>query len=194
MRKHRKKIIIILAIVFFALLSGYIYLDCLAILPVKSSANTLTLAEYGHIGPRRIILKYYVNDVHICDYTLNLKVELRNQSVQKYKMPKFDKGRVDVYIELDRDEGCINARFEDAKDLFKNGLLIYIKSSYYSIDSYVYCISGKDKLYYHRREGIFDWEPTTDTSALKKFLKQEMGYVPGNYGWKEENKWVKTKP
>ena len=194
MKKNRKKIMIICTIFIAFILILYFRIFYLVVLPTASSANTLKLAEYGHIGPRRIILKYYVNDVHICDYTLNLKVELRNQSVQKYKMPKFDKGRVDVYIELDRDEGCINARFEDAKDLFKNGLLIYIKSSYYSIDSYVYCISGKDKLYYHRREGIFDWEPTTDTSALKKFLKQEMGYVPGNYGWKEENKWVKTKP
>lgn len=194
MRKHRKKIIIILAIVIFALLSGYIYLDCLAILPVKSSANTLTLAKCGSVEPNQVTLKHYVDNAHICDYTLNLKVGLDNQTNHTYELPKFDKGWVEICVKLERNEGHINARFEKAAYLYKNGLLIYFGGDYAGTDKYVYFKSGRDNLYFHKKEEVFDWGPTTDTSALKKIVKQEIGYIPGDYGWKEENKWVKTKP
>ena len=196
MKKNRKKIIIILAIVFFALLFGYIYLAYLVVLPTASSANTLTLVEYGLIDPNQVTLKHYVDNAHICDYTLEIKSSIRNQTAQKYELPKFDKGWIEVCVKLERNDGYINARFEKAADLYKNGLLIYFGGDYAGTDKYVYFKSGRDNLYFHKKEEVFDWGPTTDTSAFKKIGIQEMGYVSCHYdyGWKEENKWVKTKP
>ncbi len=195
MRKNRKKIIIILAIVFFVLLLVYIYLSYLVVLPVKSSANSLTLVKNGAcLGPSKIILRHHINDIHICDYTLDLKIGLWHQTFQKYKLPKFDKGWIEVCVELENNNGYINARFENAKELYEKGLLIYFRGNNYSVDRYVYCKSGKNNLYFHKKEGVFDWGPTADTSGLKKIVKQEIGYSNFYYGWKEENKWVKTKP
>ena len=196
MKKNRKKIIIILAIVFFALLFGYIYLAYLVVLPTASSANTLTLVEYGLIDPNQVTLKHYVDNAHICDYTLEIKSGIWNQTAQKYELPKFDKGWIEVCVKLERNDGYINARFEKAADLYKNGLLIYFGGDYAGTDKYVYFKSGRDNLYFHKKEEVFDWGPTTDTSAFKKIGIQEMGYVSCHYdyGWKEENKWVKTKP
>ena len=194
MRKHRKKIMIICTIFITFILILYFRIFYLVVLPTASSANTLTLVEYGLINPNQVTLKHYVDNAHICDYTLNLKVGLDNQTNHTYELPKFDKGWVEICVKLERNEGHINARFEKAADLYKNGLLIYFGGDYAGTDKYVYFKSGRDNLYFHKKEEVFDWGPTTDTSALKKIVKQEIGYIPGDYGWKEENKWVKTKP
>ena len=194
MRKNRKKIMIICTIFIAFILILYFRIFYLVVLPTASSANTLTLVEYGLINPNQVTLKHYVDNVHICDYTLEIKSGIWNQTAQKYELPKFDKGWIEVCVKLERNDGYINARFEKADDLYKNGLLIYFGGDYAGTDKYVYFKSGRDNLYFHKKEEVFDWGPTTDTSALKKIGIQEMGYSTFYYGWKEENKWVKTKP
>lgn len=191
MKKYKKTILLLCLVVTLIILIFCYFLSFWVVLPTESLSNTLTLARYGYVSPSRIILRHYINDVHICDYTLDLKVELRHQTVQHYELPQLDNGWVEVCVELKNNKGNINTRFDHVKDLYERGLLIYYGSDLSDIDRYVHFISGENKTCFHNKNGVFDWEFGNDESKIIKYSRQEISYSPGYYGWKE-NRWFKT--
>lgn len=171
------------------------------ILPTESSPHTLTFVNYGGCYIDRVTIRHYVNEVHINDYVLELKIGVRYQHSQSYELPQLNEGMIEVNLELmdraDRNDGTITINYDKASDLYEKGLLIYTTTDYKSniaigdfayYDQYVYFISGKEKTSYFEKAGSSEWSLTTDSPKLKKFTREEMGYSTFYYGWKE-NEW-----
>ena len=198
MRKHTRKFIFLLFIigVFVAAFFCYIYIPWI-ILPTESSPHMLTLAYYGGVPIQQVTLKHYVNDVHINDYLLELKVELRNQLPHKYKLPQLTEGSVEVDMKSS-ENFHITTIYPTAQDLYDNGLLIYSTQDgsshitidgYVCYDQYVYFRSGKNKTCFCEKAGDKEWVSITNYPKPKKIVRKDVGYSPLYYGWKE-NDWV----
>ena len=202
--RRRMKIILIVCGVGILLTFIAIWYNPWIILPTKSSSNILTLVKYGYPRLNRITMRRYVNDVPINDYTLDLKIDLRIQQPQKYKLPKVNEGSVEINIELEdgvihENSNVLTINYAQASDLYNQGLLVFLTTDYASIayiggfvyyDQYVYFISGEERTYYYQKAGSSEWSLITDAPQLKRFTREEMGYSPHRYGLWKENEWV----
>lgn len=205
MNKYLTKIF---AVCFGVIIALFILLFCYVqfswvILPTNSIPNTLTLVSCGSASMKKITMKHYVNDELINAYMLELKVGVHNQTSQKYKLPEVNEGRVEFYVEIADGmvgKSIILTSHYKSEDVYKKGLLIYsdaIDDSTIEINGLVYkdqyadFISGKERITYFEKAGELQWSLITDAPKPKKFVREEMGYSPMYYGWKEANKWVK---
>lgn len=113
------------------------------------------------------------------------------QEPQSYELPDLDDGKVEVCIEMG-DE--LNRRFkltyDNAKDLYQRGLLIYLADYEDNGNQYVYLISGKEMIYHNRTTDSDKWTIKTEVPS-PKFIphKEYTGYISVYSGWKD-NKWV----
>jgi len=83
---------------------------------------------------------------------LILEKGVRVQEPQKYTLPSFEEGMIEVIIELgDDDKSSFSISYDHANDLYRKGLLIYLSTDYadytlinnkYVRDKYVYFLSG----------------------------------------------------
>ena len=167
-----------------------------AIYPTKSSPHKLSIACYdvNYYDNRPIItLKHYVNGLNVAEYILEIKNGLHIQEPQSYQLPKLENGRIEVNVELrDNMNSQFTFTFEDAEDLYKKGLLIYldIGSHYYNKDQFACFVSGKETTCYGRETDIDKWNIKADMPSLKSIPpKENPGYAPTNSGWREY-KWV----
>lgn len=172
-----------------------VYFSDWVILPTKSFSKMLTVVCCGYTDPERITLRHYVDDVCINNYILEFKVLADDQHAQFYQLPKLSEGRVTVTVEISDDNFFI-VNYEEARNLYKNGLLLYTSTDtgsnvtinglvYY--DEYVYFISGKNKISYMKTRDK-NWLPVKDTPHINVFQKKEKFYMVDDYKWKE-NKW-----
>ena len=192
MMKNKIHIVVAWIIAIFVMFFSFVASLQYVVLPTNSSQNMLTLSSDGYISPSRITIKHYVNNIHVCDYTLDLSIELRHQTFQKYKLPQLNEGRVEVCIELVGEQGYIKTNFIKAKVLYEKGILIYFSSDNRDINRYVYFISGRNKnIYYNKYDenGVFKWFPVQKAPNPRKIIRKEISYSYGSYGW-EENSWV----
>lgn len=200
--KRRVKIVLILVsstILIFACLF-YLYLHWV-IVPINSSSRMLTLVKYGTPRPKRIILRNYVADKLINDYELELKESLHYQLPQSYQLPKLKDGTIEVLVEFYNDgvDSVLKINYKNANVLYKSGLLLYFYTDFFSNTtpddsfshgSYVYFISGNERISYGAKSGFSNWVPMINAPSPKRFTRVGMEYAPlFDSNWKEENKW-----
>ena len=205
MNRRMKLILILCGVGIFIAFIFLLYLRrTWVFLPTKSSSHTLTLVRYGYPSPSRITLRHYVDDVPINEYILELKGELWSQVPQSYELPQLNEGMVEINVELkngiDHSTGSLTINYEEARDLYEKGLLIYFNTAFHSnitignfvyYDQYVYFVSKKERISYFEKAGSSEWVPITNAPPLKKFVREGMGYSPYfGSGWQEKNKWV----
>jgi hypothetical protein len=201
MSNFKKGIIIVLSVVIGIKIIDFSlkFFWIIAELPTRSSWGELILAQNADFGPDKIVLKHYKNEEHVCDYELELVNWLNNQTSQKYKLPKIKDGSVEIWVYTYGvlQTNTVVTRYEDAKKLYRKGLLIYFDSyeSYDEIedcpssDRYVNFVSGGD------RKSLFcgpydtEWRIVDDAPKLKKYIVPDpIAYFPGDNNCKE-NKW-----
>lgn len=197
----RKKLVVFSILILFLLV--IVLYNNWIIVPVKSSAYTLTLVKYAYSEIHKITLSHYVNDVLINDYELKLDVALSLQKPQSYNLPDLTDGKIIVSVELEdgatsSGNRTITAEYDNANDFYKNGLLIYLSQgkSYMTInrfvypEQYVYFISGKNRKYFHEKAGTTEWVSESEAPKPKMFTRKDpmMIYSDYDYNWKE-NKW-----
>ena len=172
------------------------------LLPIKSVPHELTLVNYGGPYMNQIILRHYINGLHINDYVLELKIELWYQKPQTYMLPQLGEGMVEVKVDLKDgiihdNNRTITVNYAQASYLYEKGLLIYTtddSNSKITIgdfvyrDQYIYFITGKERQSCIEKAGSTEWSIITDAPQPKKFTREGMGYSSLYYGWKE-NVW-----
>jgi len=152
----------------------------------------LTLARHnGDYSVEQITLRHYINDVHITDHVLELKQHLQYQTSQRYKLPQLNEGRVEVHLEFGGLTGNLIVSYEDAKDLYEKGLLVYLTNHNVIYDRYVYLISKDDRTCYFQDASLLAWSIAKDAPQDLAWItrKDDMIYFAPN-NWKRENKWV----
>lgn len=189
----KKAVIIIIGIICLLLLIGYISIT-FVILPVNSVCNKLLLLNHGGPYMNQITLNHYINDRSINSYILDLIVEPRYQIPQEYEIPQLENGSVEIIVDCVYDESFF-LKYDDAKELYENGLLIYTMSDFnttieidgiVSYDRYMYFRSGKNQKTFVQKAGTTEWIVVDDPPKLKKFEREWKGYSPIPY---EENRW-----
>jgi hypothetical protein len=169
----------------------------LVILPTESSGNKLTVVNDGGPPIKSITLKHYADGKNTENYRLELAIEPRYQQPQKYELPSFEDGSIKAVVECGESYVFEND-YQDARDLYKNGLLLYTASDIgttveingsVSYDRYIYFNSGKNKTAFVQKAGVSEWSAADNAPRLKKINKAGMGYSPIYYGWRE-NEWV----
>lgn len=199
MIKHMK-LIFILCILGISMLVFLIYSSLNWVMfPTKSVPHTMTLSRYTYLCANKITLKHYVNDIHIRNYVLELKVGMGVQGIQSYNLPQLSEGSVEVIVELnDELNSSITMKYNHAQNLYEKGLLIYFtdnNSEYFIVDGkslydrYVYFVSNNIKICYYREAFASNWEIIDDAPPLKIFAKEQMGHFPCANEWKN-NHWV----
>ena len=175
--------------------------------PTTSSSGILKVALYSGGYPNKplILLKHYVNGLHVKDYTLVIEKGVHMHEPQKYDLPKFNEGMIEIKVNLgDKYKSSFIMRDIQAADLHKKGLLIYLtdnESEMVWVDRewdygrYIYFVLGNTTICYFRSAHSDEWEIITDAPRLKIFTPRETRktgilYV-GPSGW-EENDWVIT--
>jgi hypothetical protein len=198
MRKSKKISLLCLCIIgiFIALFVYFKYFE-VVILPTESSGNDLTVVNDGGMPIKSITLKHYANGKNTENYRLELIIEPRYQQPQKYELPSFEDGSIKAVVECGENYVFEND-YQDARDLYKNGLLLYTASDIettveingsVSYDRYIYFKSGKNKTAFVQKAGVSEWSAADNAPRLKKINKAGMGYSPIYYGWRE-NEWV----
>jgi hypothetical protein len=168
------------------------------IYPTKSAPHKLLIVCCDPEYPTKpvITLKCYLNGQHISDNTLVIKNGLHLQEPQSYDLPKLENGEVEVNLELgDRMHSSFTLTYDNAKDLYEKGLLIYLDlgNHYYNNDQFVCFVSGKVTTYYGRATNDEEWSIKKEAPSLKAIPpKENPGYAIPNSGWRE-NKWVVNK-
>jgi len=168
----------------------FIFFFPYAILPTSSSPHMLTLSYHSSCSVDRVTLRHYINDVHIADHELELEMWLQYQTSQKYKLPQLDEGRVEVHLEFGGLVGNLIVNYEDAKDLYEKGLLVYLTSHGVIDNRYVYLVSKDDQTCYFQEESLPDWSLIDDAPQKLEWItrKDDMIYF-APHNWKT-NKWV----
>jgi len=177
------------------------------IYPIKSSSGELSVVLYSGFHTNRpvITLRHYIDGLHIADYELTIEKGVRVQEPQKYTLPSFEEGAVDVIIKLGDDyKSNFAISYNHASDLYKRGLLIYLTSdnsfiSYepreYIYDRYIYFVSGDSRMCYSLKVNALEWElidkHIDSTPKLKKIPRNEDPYLVTYSGWKEYE-WIVT--
>jgi hypothetical protein len=159
----------------------------------------LTLARNTRLSTNKITLRHYVNGVHISDYVLELKIGMGIQETREYVLPPLENGKVEVIVELEDElNSSVIIVYNQARDLYENGLLIYftdndsmfsIVNGEYLYDRYVYFASGKEDSCYFREAFSSEWVVIDNAPPLKRFAREEMGYIPSD--GRQEYEWVK---
>lgn len=138
---------VVIAFIYIALSYPWV------IYPTKSSPNKLSIACYSGFWPNKpvITLKHYVNGLHDSDYILDIKNGVHIQEPQSYELPDLDDGIVEVNIEMgDEMNSSFKLTYDNAKDLYQRGLLIYLADYDDNGNQYVYLVSGKETTCYNR--------------------------------------------
>jgi hypothetical protein len=171
-------------------------------LPTKSTPRELTVTVYRrdyYIKPI-IILKHYVDGLHIRDYTLTIDNGVHLENPQSYKLPQIDNGTVEVNIVLGDNSGNFTITYDQAADLHKKGLLIYLNegngntSVVYDetiLDRYVYLVSGENKVCYFKGIDSSEWSILMDAPQLNGIKVKELFPAITDFSpiWKK-NEWV----
>lgn len=172
-------------------------------LPTKSSPRALTFTVYKKDYRTKpvITLRHYVDGMHVCDYTLTIENGVHIEEPQSYALPKIDKGRVEVNINLQDENGNFTIIYNQADDFYKKGLLIYLtegktdsSSVIYSdtvCDRYVYLVSGEKKICYFKGRDSSEWSIIMDPLSLKGIKIKELSpaIIDSPPKW-EKNEWV----
>ncbi len=195
-----KRILIIFGVCMFLILFFAIQFDVFSwvFYPTKSSPHELSIVCYsGYYDKLVVSLKQYVDGLHICDYTLEIKDGVNVKEPQSYELPKIDNGRVEVNVEFwdDRNEACDNITlvYDDAETFCQNGLLIYFTYSNPPYIPYVYFVSGKETTCYNKTTDSDEFTIETVFPSLLRVIPEKEDPPACYYiyysGWKE-NKWV----
>ena len=167
----------------------------IAVLPVKSSNLKLTIIHYGGPNLESITLRQYIDDRYVRSYFLDLIIDPRYQIPQKYELPQLVDGSVKLIVKCSQDDP-FEIDYENAFDLYQNGLLIYTTSDFNTTievdgvvdyDRYIYFKSGDDQIVYVQKVGTIEWTRADNPPPLKRFTRKWWGYSPIDY---EENKWT----
>lgn len=198
-----KIILIVFAVGFLLTFLAWLNNPWIIILPTKSSPQMLTLVKYSYARLNRITMRHYVNDVVVNEYVLDLKIDLRDQQPQKYKLPELNDGRVEISVELEDgvtpgNNSILTLNYDQASDLYNRGLLIYLATDFAShteidgfayYDQYAYFISGQEGTYYAEEAGDSEWLIATDAPLPKKITREDMGFSPHHNDLWKENEW-----
>lgn len=209
MRKKEKmrrftKILLHITCIWLPVVFVMVYYSPWIYIPTHSSPYTLTLIETGYPSLKRIIVRHYMNNLHIDDYVLDLKIGIRNQKLQKYVLPEISEGEIEIIAVLEDgvtyENDCeLAVKYDDIIELKNKGLLVYLLTDFKSgiyigdfiyYDQFVCFISGEKKTVFVEKAGSSEWEYITEIPLLKKFVRKTAEYSPIYYGWKE-NKWEK---
>ena len=194
MRRRVGRIVLIIISVccaMIALFFLYILFFPANILPTKSSPHTLSIVRYSgysYSNKPVITIKSYENDLHICDYILEIETGVFIQEPQSYELPETGSRTVDIQVELgDEMNSSFTLTYNDAADLYQKGLLVYL-AKYDEL--YVYFVSGKETTCYSRATDAEEWTNVAEFPSPKAIPREENpGFVSIYSGWKE-NEWV----
>jgi len=197
-------------VAFIAYLIKVLYFPVLY--PVKSSSNELTLVLYGGFHPNKpvIILRHYVDERHIADYELEIINGIRIQEPQSYGLPHFSEGTVEVIVELsDETNSRIEVIYSSARDLYANGLLIYLYTDFknffvdenrYIFNQYIHFVSGSDTItyflsgenraYYLKNASSPEWSMVVDSPRRRRIPRNETPFLIWYSEWRE-NEWIR---
>lgn len=201
-KKKVMKVISILCVtgVFVAFAVNAVHLP--VVYPTRSSSKELTLVRNGGwaTGYRPIVtLSNYIDGQHVADHVLTVKNGLHVQEPQRYRLPTLDQGTIILSFELgDNINSSFILTYDDARRLYRNGLLIYIYGENYSFcidervhfyDSYIHFISGRERVYYFREAHSHEWQESMNISRIKRFSRYDPK-LSWYSGWRE-NEWIK---
>ena len=119
----KKKICIVILIILLLFIEFPIVM-----LPTNSYPNELIIVQCGRTAIKQITLKHYVDEMHIKDYVLEMKVGVWNQTYHKYKLPQLIDGNVTVVIEFSDGVNGETVSLQEeylSSELTEKGLLIY---------------------------------------------------------------------
>jgi len=202
-RKVTLIILTILAAVVLLALSILLYVNCpFVIYPTHSSAHTLTVVSESIVQPKKIYIKSTVNGKTTC-HVLDFKMWLGVQETQWYELPLLEGGEVEVIAEMQAydDTAVLSVKYDDAKKLYINGLLLYGSGKYVNADEehslpghehYVYFVSGCDKTCYLREAYSSEWNKTENAPKMKAIEEEdEIAHIRwfGDRKHYAENKW-----
>lgn len=207
MTQNEKKVLIFSCVIFMFSIILVICYMCVSwiILPTKSTPAMLTIVDYSTSKLKQITMKHYVNDELVNKYVLELKIGVRSQTSQKYRIPEVREGMIEFEIKVDDgmiagDESTFLTVKYNTNDLYKDGLLIYLSTIFNSAitinglvycDQYIYFISGKERIYFFEKAGESQWLHVSNAPKPKWLVRAEISYSPFYYGWKE-NKWIEV--
>ena len=182
------------------------------VLPVNSTPKKLSLTVYKWFHPNKpvIILRHYINGLHICDYTLSIENGVHVFEPQVYDLPELVEGTVEIIVELGdnayvKSGNKANSNFTiyctNASDLYRKGLLVYLtpidSEIYFSVENigfynrYVYFVSGDNKICYFNSACNPEWSIIMNAPPLIRISPREdpSGSMYWPSGW-EANVWV----
>jgi len=147
-----------------------------------------------------ITLKQYIDELHIVEYTLEIKNGVHIQEPQSYELPELHSGTVEINCALgDSENSSFTISYNEASNFYQEGLLIYITdnmSEYVMVDGieyydkYIYFVSGKEETCYYKSAYSPEWLIITDAPPLKGLKRNEPApYIVNYCGWRE-NRWV----
>ncbi|MDR2598906.1 MAG: hypothetical protein LBC73_01355 [Oscillospiraceae bacterium] len=214
MDKRVKTIILILVMSIIMIPLGFVIkkLYFPVIYPVKSTPQELTIVLYRGFFPNSpiITLRHYIGNLHIADYNLVIENGIRTEESQNYRLPEFEEGVIEIYIDLrdkmDSRSTPISLIYDNAEELYQRGLLIYITTDgsgglsivddnnfvvEHVYDRYVHFVSGKDKKCFLKEAYSTEWVLTSNAPSLKRLPAKYSGpQLPPYYsGWRE-NDWI----
>ncbi len=173
----KKRILLIIGAVVLVLIVCFMLSERWAILPVKSTAKTLTLVNYG-FKAEQITISNYIDDELVCDYTLD--VDLYYQMPVEYELPELTDGCAVVSVKYN-ETYTLQTEYESAADLYNNGLLIYFwEDSSASVvvdrvhypDRYIYFISTGEQECFAKKGISTEWL-SCFTSAPKRLVHKD---------------------
>jgi len=162
------------------------------VLPTRSSSNNLTIVRYsgGAFFPNDPIITLSQDlHSHTIIHTLEIKTSVFAQEPQIYKLPEMQEGAITLNLlwgdEINSD---FTIKYNDAKQLYNNGLLIYLAlfDGYY-----VYFVSGSNVICYSRPRDSSEWVQNSSPPRRRAIEPYHDGaaLIVVQSDWKK-NQWV----